>query len=155
MNAGLEVKIVKLLPMQVASHTAFGPSPEIEAYQGLIAWARENRVLTYPHEQRIFGFNNPNPTPGSPNYGYEFWLTVPAGTTGTEKVEIKEIPERTYAVLHCERLAVIGERWQQLVNWVQTSAYRMTAGECLEEYLGPLEMEEEKLVFDLYQPIRT
>jgi effector-binding domain-containing protein len=153
MDIQVDVKIVTLPPMRVASQTAYGPSPEIEAYQGLIAWAQENQVLTYPDGQRIFGFNNPGPTPGSPNYGYEFWMTVPAGTSGSERVEIKDIPGRTYAVIHCESLPVIGERWRQLINWVQTSGYRAAAGECLEEYLGPLELIEEQLIFDLYQPI--
>lgn len=155
MDEKLDVKIVTLPQMLVASCTAFGPSPEIEAYREMIAWAGDKQLLTYPEGQRIFGFNNPNPTPGSPNYGYEFWLTVPLGTAGTETVQIKEVPECTYAVLHCESLDVIGQRWQQLVNWLQTSGYRMTAGECLEEYLGPLEMEEEKMNFDLYQPVKA
>ena len=68
------VQIVTLEPMRVASAWAFGPNPEEMAWQKLVAWAESHDLLSTGH--RVFGFNNPNPSVGSPNYGYEYWLTV-------------------------------------------------------------------------------
>ena len=70
----LDVRIVKLEPMRVASAYGFGTSPEEEAWGKLLAWARAKDLLN--EDVRFFGFNNPNPSPGSPNYGYEQWMTV-------------------------------------------------------------------------------
>ncbi|NIW49114.1 MAG: MerR family transcriptional regulator, partial [Gammaproteobacteria bacterium] len=65
----LPVRIVKLEPMTIASTYGFGEQPEIEAWEKLLSWAREIGLSLKDH--RFFGFNNPNPSPGSPNYGYE------------------------------------------------------------------------------------
>jgi hypothetical protein len=42
------------------------------------AWAEAHNLLGKPH--RLFGYNNPDPSPGSPNYGYDVWLTVDEST---------------------------------------------------------------------------
>jgi hypothetical protein len=68
------MQIVKLEPLRVASAWAFGPQPEGAAWEILQTWAQARGLL---HDgARIFGFNNPSPAPGSPNYGYEYWLEV-------------------------------------------------------------------------------
>ncbi len=72
----LDVRIVRLEPMRVASFHGFGTSPEHEAARKLIAWAKPGSLLDAPNKHRIFGFDNPCPSPGSPNYGYEFWITI-------------------------------------------------------------------------------
>ena len=72
----LDVRIVKLEPVRVASFHGFGESPEDEAWNKLVAWAKPKGLLHDPQHHRIYGFNNPNPSPGSPNYGYEFWMAV-------------------------------------------------------------------------------
>ncbi len=71
-----EITIIKLPPMRVASAWGFGPSPEGVAWQKLAAYAKSHGLFKAGSESRIFGFNNPNPSEGSPNYGYEFWITV-------------------------------------------------------------------------------
>jgi hypothetical protein len=68
------IEIVRLEPMRVARVWAFAPNPEEQAWQKLTAFAGPRGLLTAGH--RIFGFNNPNPSAGSPNYGYEYWITV-------------------------------------------------------------------------------
>jgi hypothetical protein len=70
----LDVRIVTLEPMRVASAHAYSASPEGEAWDKLIAWAKPKGLLEDATAHRIFGFNNPNPSPGTPNYGYEFWI---------------------------------------------------------------------------------
>jgi len=72
----LAVRIVNLEPMRVASFHGFGPSPEHLAIQKLADWAAPRGYLVDRKQHRIFGFNNPNPSHGSPNYGYELWLVV-------------------------------------------------------------------------------
>ena len=65
----LDVRIVTLEPMRVASAHAYSASPEGEAWDKLIAWARPKGLLDDPQVHRIYGFNSPDPSPGSPNYG--------------------------------------------------------------------------------------
>jgi effector-binding domain-containing protein len=153
MIAQENVHLVKLPPMRVASVCAYSSTPERDAWEKLLNWARRKGVLIYPEGQRIFGFNNPDPFPGSPKYGYEFWITVGDDVQGDEDVEMKNIPAATYAVLHCYSLQTIGEDWKKLVRWVEVSPYQIAAGQCLEEHVGPLEVTEAELELDLMLPV--
>ena len=85
----LNVRIVKLEPMRVASFHGFGTSPEHQAAENLIAWAGPKGLLDAGGKHRIFGFDNPCPSPGSPNYGYEFWITIEPHVKPEEAIEIK------------------------------------------------------------------
>ena len=67
----LDVRIVKLEPMTVASAYGFGKEPEGIASRKLVAWAKPKGLFDDPAQHPTFGFNNPDPSPGSPNYGYE------------------------------------------------------------------------------------
>ena len=87
----IEVRIVNLEPMLVASAYGFGDQPETLAWTKILAWASSQDYEDLG-KQRFFGFNNPNPSPGSPNYGYEQWMTVGAEVVGSEDIEIKEFP---------------------------------------------------------------
>ena len=73
-----EVHIVRLPPLRVASVLGFGQEPELQGREKLDAWAKPRGFLDRPEQQRIFGFNHPDPSPGSPNYGYEYWMVVGA-----------------------------------------------------------------------------
>jgi hypothetical protein len=72
----LNMRIVKLDAMRVASAQGFGENPEEQAWEKLLAWAEPQGLLADQDAVRFFGFNNPNPSPGSPNYGYDQWVTV-------------------------------------------------------------------------------
>jgi DNA gyrase inhibitor GyrI len=63
----MNVRIVNLPPMRVVSINGFGEGPEGIAFDKMKAWAQAHNLLEEPH--RLFGYNNPNPSPGSPNYG--------------------------------------------------------------------------------------
>jgi hypothetical protein len=104
-----KVRLVKLEPLRVASVHGFGQSPEDEAWQKLMAWAKPKGYLDDKEHHRIFGFNNPNPSPGSPNYGYEFWMVVGPEVQPEGEVEIKEFPGGLYAVARCD---VQGDPWR-------------------------------------------
>ncbi|UCF28075.1 MAG: GyrI-like domain-containing protein [Chloroflexota bacterium] len=147
----LPVRIVKLEPMTIASTYGFGEQPEIEAWEKLLSWAREKGLNLKDH--RFFGFNNPNPSPGSPNYGYEQWITVKKDEKPAEGIEIKEFSGGLYAVTRCEGLQHITEIWKQLAIWREESKYLEAPHQWLEECFTPEATRIEDYVFDLYAPI--
>ena len=156
----LDVRIVRLEPMRMASALGFGASPETEAWEKLLSWAGSEGLLNQISAQRFFGFNNPDPSPGSPNYGYEQWMTVGPDLEAGEPVEIKAFPGGRFAVTRCQGPNNLGSTWKNLVAWVEDSAYKMANNFCLEELLNPElmltpvdQIDFEEFLFDLYLPI--
>jgi DNA gyrase inhibitor GyrI len=149
----LQVRIVRLDPVCVACSSGFGDSPEEEAWTKLMAWAEARGLQDELDAHRFFGFNNPNPAPGSPNYGYDQWMTVGPGAEPTEDVEIKEFAGGLYAVARCAGLHTIAEDWKRLVRWREDSRYKTAHHQWLEELLTSPTAPPEELVFDLYLPI--
>ena len=151
----IEAQIVKLEPMRVASVHGFGQSPEHQAWDKLIAWAGPKGLLDDLEKHRIFGFNNPNPSPGSPNYGYEFWIVVGPDVEPEGDVRIVDFRGGLYAVARCEGAGSIGQTWQELVAWREDSKYRGGSHQWLEEHIGPVDVPQDEgtMVLDLYLPI--
>jgi len=149
-----DVRIVQLEPLRVAAAHGFGAAPEMIAWEKIMAFVDANGLRERPGT-RYFGFNNPNPSPGSPHYGYEQWVTAPEGVTGSGEVEIKAFGGGLYAVLRCTGIAQIGETWQQLVAWAEKSAHRRAHHQWLEEALTPPPVAEEAFVLDLYLPVAS
>ena len=147
----IEVRIVRLEPMRVASAHGFGDSPEGIAASKMLAWARPKGILDKPF--RWFGFDNPAPSPGSSNYGYEVWVPVGPEVQPEGDIKVKSIPGGSYCVTHCPRLSVIGDTWQRLVIWREESGYATAYHQCLEELLVAPDSTEDELEFDLYLPI--
>jgi DNA gyrase inhibitor GyrI len=147
----IEVRIVTLETMRVASAYGFGEQPEEQAWTKILAWVNSQGINL--EEQRFFGFNNPNPSPGSPNYGYEQWITIGPEAKSAEGIEIKEFPGGLYAVARCEGLQNIGNVWKQLVVWREDSKYQEAHHQWLEECFTPEAERLEDYVFDLYAPI--
>ena len=135
MNAD-KIELIRLEPMRVASAWAFGPNPEEMAWQKLTTWATPLGLLTPEH--RIFGFNNPNPSAGSPNYGYEYWITVAPDVTPGDGVRIVEALGGLYAVLYADvsgnYYETIPAAWQRLDSCVAASVYRHGSHQWLEEH---------------------
>ena len=139
------VQIVNLEPLRVASAWGFGPEPESDAWQKLEAWARPLGLLEDVGRRRIFGFNNPNPSPGSPNYGYEYWLSVGSdldlSDDRADGIRLLEFAGGLYAVLEVDP-AVLGgnlgetipRAWQRLDAWVAEHGYRHGTHQWLEEH---------------------
>ena len=150
----LAVRIVKLEPLRVASFHGFGPNPEHLAAEKLAAWAGPRGYLADPARHRIFGFNNPNPSPGSPNYGYEFWIVVGPEVEATEEVPVREFGGGLYAVARCQGVEAIGPTWGRLVQWLTDSRYGHAEHQWLEEHLNPsFPAADDELLLDLYAPI--
>ncbi|MGD9101629.1 MAG: GyrI-like domain-containing protein [Anaerolineae bacterium] len=147
----LEVRIVRLDPLRVASAYGFGPSPEGIAWDKLLGWVRSKGLDLSQH--RFFGFNNPDPSPGSPNYGYEQWITVGPEVEAEGEIRVQAFHGGLYAVTRCESLETIGQAWKQLFQWRETSKYKFAHHQLLEECLSDPEGPESELVLDLYLPI--
>ena len=152
----LEVRILTLEPMRVASVYAFGQNPEIAAWEKLMAWVKSRGMDEQLAEHRIFGFNNPNPSPGSPNYGYELWISVGDEVEPEGEVRILGFEGGMYAVTRCEvgedPQTLIPETWKRLVEWLVDSKYKHASHQWLEEFVGA-NVSLDDLVLDLHAPI--
>jgi DNA gyrase inhibitor GyrI len=153
----LEVHIVRLEPMRVASVRAVSESPEVDAWSKLRSWAEPKGLLRDDENHPIFGFNNPNPTPDSKEYGYEFWIKIGRDIVSEEEIEVKDFPGGLYAVTTCKLTGDTSgrnvlETWRALWEWVKSSKYKWRQTHELEKLHDPLAPEAE-FVLDLYLPI--
>lgn len=57
----MQVDLVTLATMRVASVRAFSETPERDAWEKLCAWAKPKMLLKDSAKYPVFGFNNPNP----------------------------------------------------------------------------------------------
>ncbi len=145
------VRIVRLEPMRVAAALGFGPQPEELAWGALTRWAESEGMRLADH--RLFGFNNPSPTPGSPNYGYEQWLVLKGQAFSSDEVSLKDVPGGLYAVMRCQGTPN-PDIWLELVRWRESSSYRAAQHQWLEECLTPdLLGQWDRVEFDLFLPI--
>lgn len=160
----IEVRMIRVEPRRVAYALGYGQEPEMQAWRAVLEWAKVNGLLADLSACQFFGFNNPDPTPGSPNYGYEQWLVVPPDLQAEGEVKIKDFAGGFYAVTSCTLLD-IGQVWQSLVAWCEASEYYMSDGQCLEALLNPqdfitpegeLQLDENRFAdfrLDLYLPV--
>lgn len=165
MNDELDVRIVKLEPMRVAWVNGYGEQPETQAWQKIFSYVKSQGLLDELKDYRFFGYNNPDPSPGTPNYGYDQWITVGPDNTAQGEVQIKEFEGGTYAVASCVGVMNITDTWKALVRWFENSKYEKGNHQWLEEALNPevflnpdgsLNQTEQAMGlvrFDLYLPI--
>lgn len=147
----LEVRIVELPPLHYLAAYGFGREPEAQAWEKLLAWMKR-RGLGFAG-RRTFGFNNPSPAPGSPNYGYEQWLTVEPGQEPEGDLRLGHFAGGLYAVARCAGVPN-PELWGRLVQWRAASPYRPAHHQWLEELLTPEHLGQwDQAQFDLYLPI--
>lgn len=152
----IDVRVVKLPPMRVVCVNGFGEGPESKAFDKMREWAGAHNLMKGPH--RIFGYNNPDPSPGSPNYGYDVWLTVDESVQADGDARVIEVPAGLYAVTRIEVKNPgdeIPNAWQKLVKWMESSKYHHGRHQWLEEHIGPLDETVNELPFtlDLHLPI--
>jgi AraC family transcriptional regulator len=152
-----EVKVVRLEPFRAASFHAYGNQPEDLAWEKLENWAKKKGYLEKSENHKIFGFNNPSPSPGSPNYGYEFWMVVGPDYEVEGDVSIKEFQGGLYAVLRWDGKGDPNETipafWKELVKWREKSPYSSGSHQWLEEHIRPQENIGVDFLLDLYLPI--
>ena len=152
----LDVRIVSLPPMRVACINGFGAEPEGMAFGKMKVWAEGHNLLEKPH--RLFGYNNPDPSPGSPNYGYDVWMSVDDSVQAEGEARLIDFPGGLYAVTRIdvkEPGNEIPATWQKLVKWMENSKYHHGRHQWLEEHIGALgDMgSDQPFTLDLHLPI--
>ncbi len=155
----LNVRIVKLEPMRVASVRAISKTPERDAWAQMRAWAEPKGLLENIEQHPVFGFNSPDPSPGNKEYGYEFWIRVGPKEMPEGNIKIKEFKGGLYAVTTCKlkeeleseffRKEGYLESWKKISDWVKSSKYNFGQHQCLEKAHDPGASDEE-LILDLY-----
>jgi effector-binding domain-containing protein len=164
-----QVKIIELEAMRVAVAHGYGESPEIEAWQKILDFLKRTGKIDQLESCRFFGYNNPNPSPGSPNYGYDQWVTITDDIEASEDIRILDFPGGLYAVTSFQGLSNIGDTWGRLVEWHEDSPYKKPPNyyQCLEEVINPQvfitpqgEFNDspesmEAVIFKLYLPITS
>jgi effector-binding domain-containing protein len=152
----LDVQIVTLKPMRMASAYGFGDSPEEQAWQRISAWAAPRGFLDDKSGHPVFGFNNPNPSAASAGYGYEVWMKVDADVEPSGDIRIIEFMGGTYAVTRCRAAGDpqknIPAAWKALAAWCKTNQHRFGHHQPLESVVSGQDNPAE-LVLDLYCPI--
>jgi DNA gyrase inhibitor GyrI/DNA-binding HxlR family transcriptional regulator len=156
------VRIVTLEPMRVASVQAISETPEHDAWERMRAWAEPKGLLENLEEHPVFGFNNPNPSPGKKEYGYEFWIRVGPDVKPEGHVKIKQVEGGLYAVTTCNLKEELEsqffrengylESWKKITEWVESSTYHLGSHQCLEKAHEP-GASEDNLILDLYCPL--
>jgi AraC family transcriptional regulator len=149
----LEIDIVTLKPMRIISAYGFGPEPEGIAAQKITAFGIKHELFTPSEPQGTFGFNNPDPSPGSPNYGYEIWLPVGPEIEPEDDLRVIKFSGGLYAVTNFTGLSKIGPVWGELVKWREASKYRHGNHQWLEELLVSPDTPLDEYEFNLYIPI--
>jgi len=112
--------------MRVASALGFGKEPEHQASTMITEFAKKAGIELDFNKIRMYGFDNPSPSAGSPHYGYEFWLPVDDSVEAIDPIQIKQFTGGMFATT------------------------RFTGLSCLEKNDTPFEQDPEKWTFDLY-----
>lgn len=149
-----EVRIERFEPMRVAWVRSVGAHPEEEAWRLLTAWAGPAGLIGDVRHP-MFGFNNPSPVRGVPEYGYEFWIAIGPEIHPSGGIGVKDFEGGTYAVTSCRVGPDMPTRWQALARWVRDSKYswRRSAHE-LERLQNPAAPPAE-MVVDLCLPLEV
>ena len=110
-----DVRVLYIPPCVVASIQYKGESPEEHAGDLLDAFIREVGLYELKPDAKVYGFNNPDPSPDAPTYGYEFWVSIP------ESLEVKAPFTKKYfeGGLYAAHMITLGNfhEWQWLINW--------------------------------------
>lgn len=153
----LNVRVIQLEPMRMICFSGFGTEPETQAIRKMTEWAKSKGLYKDGKPRRFFGFNNPDPSPGSPNYGYDVWMTVDESVQPDGEARLIEFPGGQYAVARCEvkdPYADIPHTWQRLVTWMENSTYTYGQHQWLEEQLTTYDDPSQGFILDLYLPIK-
>ena len=151
----LQVKIVTMPPGRFLSAYGFGASPEGSAAEKMKNFLQAKGLWeSYGDAIPHYGFNNPNPTSGSPNYGYEIWAGVPEQIEPQADLKVVLFPGGRYAVTRFENLENIGRVWKDLVHWRENSSYLPAHHQWLEHLLNPRETDPSRYDFELFLPVR-
>jgi DNA gyrase inhibitor GyrI len=145
------VRLVKIDAMRAAVFHGFSKTPENDAHQARLAWTQQKGLLDSRSTYLLLGRNNPPPSPGKAEYGYDCMITIRDEIELEDEIQIEEIPAGLYAVVRTN-LADMEKQWHWLYNWVENSQYAV-AGHGLEEILCGDESDPDTFLFDLWLPV--
>ena len=147
----IAVRLVDLHPMHVVAANGYGQYPETEAWDLILDFTKQRRIDPWDRRHRFFGFNNPDPSPETPEYGYEQWMTIDTGTAVEDPLHVRDFTGGRYATVHIHGLDSIGDAWQHLVGWCAENGYTIATDRepCLEELHSPIDMPTEDWDMDL------
>jgi len=162
----LQIELVLLEPMTVASVSARGKSPENEAWKRMVSFAEPRGLFKDLTKHPVFGYNlliaEDNSRATSPldeEYEYVFLIRIDPDTELDGGVEIGQLKGGLFAVTRCtlahpggiQPSMVVG--WQRLHEWLKSSDYKIgTSHVYLTKLVNPTETDEDLLV-DLMMPI--
>lgn len=123
-----EPRIIEVPGSRVVSAYGFGREPENQAgallseFIGLMGWSGDELK-----EHRLFGFNDPDPAAGSPEYGYDQWITVDEGyvlpETTSDGLSVKEFNGGLFAALRSAGIPN-PDKWAGVTAWLNGSGYQ-------------------------------
>ncbi len=154
----LIVNIVQLEPMRAVTTVGFGQGPEEIAWNRMTAWAKQKGLWKDGKARRFFGMDTSSPSPASPNYGYQVWMTVEPEVAGEGEITVTQMPGGLYAVT---RVVVhnpwedIPSTWKRLMAWVEKSPYQLNHQQCYEETFWSDEPDYHSFTLDLFLPVRA
>ena len=143
MTQNLNVRIIHLPPIEVASYHYIGHEPEEAVGDRVSRFIQESKLYEVKPDARMFGFNHPNPGVLEDGvHGYEDWVTIPQGFPLPEDFTRKTFPGGLYAALTIRFPEF--HLWGALNQWVEKSEEfdidwrgdENTMGGCLEEHLN-------------------
>ena len=150
------IQIIRLGPMRVASVSAFGYSPEAEAWMKLKIHAEPKGWLKDRNEHPVFGFSNGSSSALNDKFGYELWIKVDSEVEPEGEMRIFEFPGGPYAVLrrHVKSLEDVRKvsPWQDLEELCRNRNIKPGYHQYLEKFVS-FDDRFENLILDLYYPI--
>ena len=163
MEKKMEIRIVYLPPAEVASYQYVGENPEDSAGEMILEFIRKTGLAGIKPDFRLYGFNNPSPSEGQKEYGYEFWVTIPEDMEVEAPLKKKHFDGGLYAA-HCIKMGDFHE-WEGFIRQVLESEeyegdWREPRGmdglleEELNIYTNVVEGTRENIQLDLLFPIK-
>lgn len=129
------VRIVLLPPCTVASYQFAGADPEETVGEVMDMFIRSSKLYEIKPDARMFGFNNPEPQPGSDYHGYEDWVTIPDDMEVASPIVKKHYDGGLYAAYTINFPDFY--EWNFLKEWVKNSEkYQEDHRDYLEEHLN-------------------
>jgi hypothetical protein len=143
----MKTEIREVATSQAARFHAFSSSPEEKAWAAMEGWAGPKGYLVKDAPVEIYGYNNPNPSAGSPNYGYEF-LVVAEDLSGAPEVVTLTGGKYLIAPFEGDDPTTLAEAWKALVEQAERDGHSHGTHQWLEKHTPP------GLNITLYLPIQ-
>ncbi len=141
MDSKMDIRIIYLPPVTVASSQFIGENPEDNAGEQLNSFIENSKLFEIKKDSRVYGFNNPSPKKDQQFYGYEFWVTIPDDMQVNAPLEVKKFEGGLYAA-HCIKMGDFHE-WKSFCECIKNNEeyeieHRDPLGMngCLEEHLN-------------------